>query len=114
MGEIQASKVTRRWEVGEMSAGSLEEMTKTESYGGNGDKELCKKDWGGAEDTGKFMASVILCSLKYSKEGGLTYVSEPNLGSVRKDRNENRMKDAAPWDKLQALDRIPEDAKSLN
>src|SRR6267142_1370983 len=70
MGEIQASKVTRRWEVGEMSAGSLEEMTKTESYGGNGDKELCKKDWGGAEDTGKFMASVILCSLKYSKEGG--------------------------------------------
>jgi len=44
----------------------------------------------------------------------LTYVSEPDLGSIRKDRDEDSMEDAAPGDKLQALDRVSEDADGVN
>src|SRR6266850_4841169 len=79
-----------------------------------GKKELCEKDRGSMEDTRKFPAGVVLCGLKYSKEGRLTDVSEPDLGSVCKDRDEDSVKDAAPRDKLQASDGISEDAESLN
>ena len=44
----------------------------------------------------------------------MTNVSEPDLGSVGKDRDKNRVENAAPWDKFQASDGVSKDAESLN
>jgi len=42
------------------------------------------------------------------------YVSKPNLGSVCKDRDEDSVEDVVPGDKLQASDRVSEDAEGMN
>jgi len=89
-------------------------MTETVTNGGYRKKELCEKDRGSTEDARELPACIILCGLEYSKERGLSDVSEPNLGSVSKDRNKGRVEDTAPRDKRQASDRVSEDAEGLN
>jgi len=89
-------------------------MTETVTNGGYRKKELCEKDRGSTEDARELPACIILCGLEYSKERGLSDVSEPNLGSVRKDRNQDGVKDTVPGDKCQASDGISEDAERLD
>jgi len=89
-------------------------VTETVTNGRDRKKELCKNDRGSTKDAGEFPTSVILCSLEYSKERSLTDVSEPDLGSVCKDRDQDSVKDPSPGDKLQAVDGVSEDAEGLN
>jgi hypothetical protein len=63
-------------------------------------------DWSGTEDTCQFTAGIVLSNLKVVKESTLFYVSEPYLGGVCEDREDDTRVDLPPGKEGKSTDGV--------
>ena len=85
-------------------------MTKTVTDRGYTKEFSCLMDRGGYEHSCQSSTPVVLGDVKVVHEGLLSNISEPNLGAIGNNRNNDSQEDLTPWHKAEAPYAVPYNA----
>jgi hypothetical protein len=81
-------------------------VTKTIAYWWDIQQLLGQMDRSGMEDTCQFTAGIVLSNLKMVKKSALFYVSEPYLGGVCENREDDARVDLPPRKERKSTDGV--------